>query len=296
MQLHASSASEIFHVRSSTGATIVCERERPATAPIGRCILAPAFGVTRLDLLSVSYALLCNGFEVVRFDLTNHVGDSDGQIVDFTMGQMAADIRAVVGAEQPDASLVAISLSGRAALRALDRTRLKGLFLLSPVVNTRHTLFAVSGEDLIGKFLAGTLGETATILGFEVKRAFCQECLESQFADLGSTITDANRVQTPTWLITGSADRWVNFDEVVTVAAAAPSLQVVSVTGANHQMFRSPVVLQAYTTKLLQELYRAYCMEAPPTVPRFRDVVRFVDAKKKTPPQRQSQLFTTGTP
>ena len=46
-------------------------------------IIPPAYGETKKDYISLSYYLVINGFHVIRYDATNHAGESDGETVDF---------------------------------------------------------------------------------------------------------------------------------------------------------------------------------------------------------------------
>jgi acyl transferase len=270
-----------FSLDNARGMRIHGSVDRPACAPVGRCVLLPAFGLSQLDLLTPAYYLLANGFEVIRFDPTCHVGESEGEIADFTLSGLAEDIRTVADAyADADTSIVAISLSSRPALRALQNRPLEGLFMVSPVVNTRQTLLAVSGEDLIGRELAGENPSSYRILGFEVKRSFCKDCIGQDFSDLDGTLTDVGGIACPTYYIVGSDDRWVDAGEVRLVAEAARDPRLVRVEGANHQIFRSPVVFQACMSALVQALSAHYELSRPPIIPQFRDVIAFVNGAK----------------
>lgn len=274
--------TEPFQLTAADGRRIVGDIDTPDGPVAGRGIIMPAFGLTRLDLLAASYYLLANGFEVVRFDPTCHVGDSDGDIEDFRLSKFAKDIDTVLSRfADRDTSVIGISLSSRPAFRVLAGHVLKSVFLLSPVVNTRQTLMEVSGEDLVGKFIDGTLPAVYSILGIGVKRTFCQDCLDGGFSSLESALVDSAGMHTPTCLIVGSEDRWVAIDEVAQVAQAMSQCRLVKLEGANHQMFRSPVIFQVYLTALLREMYATYGLQGELEVPRFAEVVRYVNAFKR---------------
>ncbi|MDE2324407.1 MAG: hypothetical protein KGL51_07010 [Betaproteobacteria bacterium] len=283
MSVTIDSATQPLQLLSTEGRLIRADIDTPIGRPsVGRCILLPAFGLTKLDLHAASCYLLANGFEVVRFDPTCHVGASDGEVADFRLGQLAEDIDRVVDRfAGPKTCVVGISLSSRTALRMLSRHDLQGIFFLSPVVNTRQTLFEVCGEDLIGQYLDGTAPDTYSILGMTVNRSFCRDCVEQDFASLESTLVDAAALDVPTKLIVGSQDRWVAIEEVEQVAAVMPDCELVTLDGANHQMFRSPVIFQAYLGALLQEMCVAYGVRSAPYVPRFAEVVRYVNSVKR---------------
>ncbi len=275
-------AHRSFTLGGNAGRMIHGDIDTPAGVVAGRCILLPAFGLTKLDLLVMAYYLLVNGFEVVRFDPTCHVGESDGDVGDFRLGTLAHDVERVVERyADADTAVVGISLSSRAAFRALADVGLKGLFLLSPVVHTRQTLFEVCGEDLIGQHLDDSAPEVYSILDMTVARAFCEDCVVGRFDSLASTQDDARRVVAPTCLIVGSQDRWVAPEDVAQVADVMPTCRLVTLDGANHQMFRSPVMFQAYLAALLQGLCSAYGLAGEPVLPRFAEVVRYVNADKR---------------
>lgn len=275
-------AHRSFTLGGEAGRTIRGDIDTPAGVVVGRCILLPAFGLTKLDLLVMAYYLLVNGFEVVRFDPTCHVGDSDGDVGDFRLGTLACDVERVAAHHaDADTAVVGISLSSRAAFRALAGVDLKGLFLLAPVVHTRQTLFEVCGEDLIGQHLEGSAPEAYSILDMMVARAFCEDCVAGRFDSLASTQDDARRVAAPTCLVVGSQDRWVAPEDVAQVADVMPACRLITLDGANHQMFRSPVMFQAYLAVLLQELRSAYGQVGEPVLPRFAEVVRYVNAAKR---------------
>ncbi len=275
-------SSKTFQLVTPEGRGIRGQIDMPFIQKVGRCILLPAFGLTMQDLNAATYYLLINGFEVVRFDPSCHVGISDGHVADFKLSQFATDIGAVIGSlADRQTSLVSISLSCRPALRVMSKFALKGLFLLSPVVNTRQTLLEVCGEDLIGQYLEGTSPDSYSILGMSVKRAFCQDCVEKEFDSLSSTLMEASSIETPTCLIVGSDDRWVAIEEVERLAKVMPLCALRRLDGANHQMFRSPIIFQAYLRALLHELFVAYEVQGEPDLPRFSEVVRFVNGIKR---------------
>jgi pimeloyl-ACP methyl ester carboxylesterase len=81
-----------------------------------------------------------NGYEVLRFDLSNHLGLSDGEIAEFTMSSFEQDVRGILGWDRVLAGLpvvvVASSLSARAATRAiLAGAPVAGCVMVLPVAD-----------------------------------------------------------------------------------------------------------------------------------------------------------------
>ena len=59
-------------------------------------ILPPAYGETKTGVLTTSYYLAMNGFRCLRYDATNHTGESDGDIMHWSCRSMADDIKAAL--------------------------------------------------------------------------------------------------------------------------------------------------------------------------------------------------------
>ncbi|WP_280455690.1 hypothetical protein [Nocardia brasiliensis] len=63
--------------------------------PVGRVIVVPPFGTVMRRGRAIALYFLLNGFDVIRYDPTNHVGESDGTIRDLTPDALAADLALV---------------------------------------------------------------------------------------------------------------------------------------------------------------------------------------------------------
>ena len=59
-------------------------------------IIPPAYGETKKDSLKISYFLVKAGFNILRFDATNHVGESDGDMLDANLECMKDDLLATI--------------------------------------------------------------------------------------------------------------------------------------------------------------------------------------------------------
>jgi Acyl transferase len=254
----------------------------PLTRSHGRCILVQPFGVTQKDLLVPTYYLLRNGFEVVRFDPTNHVGVSDGSVSDFTISRLCEDIRHVLESfKASSSSVISFSLSMRPTLRAMRNLEFASLWGILPVFNMRSTLKAVCGDDLIGMYLDGVAPDSYTILNFDVKRAFCADCVAAGFDGLEGSIRDAAQIETPTRLVLGDKDPWIAQEDVNCVGDAFPNCSFYGVSGGSHQIFRSPVLFDAYMALIIKGLFRDYGIDAPVVLPPFREVIAFANQSKR---------------
>src|SRR5919108_1030596 len=67
------------------------------TAPDKKWVIVlPGYGETKTDVLTQSYFLARNGFQTLRFDYSDHVGESEGDIAFTTLERMKGDIVAAI--------------------------------------------------------------------------------------------------------------------------------------------------------------------------------------------------------
>jgi SAM-dependent methyltransferase/alpha-beta hydrolase superfamily lysophospholipase len=191
-------------------------------------VLAPGYGETKKDHVALSYHLACNGFNVLRFDYTNHVGESDGEMERFTLSGMQRDLCAMVDYAArtwplSPISVVATSLSGRVALRALRANRkVTALILINAVVDLQETLICVHKEDYIGDYLRGkTRGGYVNMLGFNIEAdPWLRDVIQTRYADLASTLDDAEQLGVPVIMFLSEGDAWVGRESVARVQTA----------------------------------------------------------------------------
>src|SRR5206468_7074972 len=62
----------------------------------GVVLIAPAYGETKENNVVISSYFASNGFYSVRFDWSEHVGESDGDIFTSTLSKMLEDLEGVV--------------------------------------------------------------------------------------------------------------------------------------------------------------------------------------------------------
>src|SRR6266487_1041684 len=116
-------------------------------------IIVPGYGKTKISNLRLAYYLALNGFHVIRYDHSNHVGDSDGSMLFTTLGQMDEDLRSVIElAEKTSAGvnigLVGESLGARVALKRASRDKRVRFFVsVLGVFDIQETLRTIYDED-----------------------------------------------------------------------------------------------------------------------------------------------------
>ena len=189
-------------------------------------IIAPGYGETKTDYVTLASYLAANGFHVLRYDHTNHVGESDGEMAEATLSSMNQDLGAVLDyatRKRPTSPIVVIAanVTGRVALKRLAQDhRVALLVLLTGIMDLQAALRAHQ-EDFIVTFLRSAgLGMT-NLLGLNVDGdRFLSDAIKEGYADLLTTIEDAKRLRTPMLFFAAERDPWTQLDAVKKVLAA----------------------------------------------------------------------------
>jgi len=210
-------------------------------------VLAPKYGETKKNNLQLAYHLVANGLNVLRFDHTNHVGESEGDTTDFTLTGAGADVTACLDflAENFDVTqvvAVANSLSARCVLRvAANDPRITKLVSIAGVVNLLGTMQEIYREDILGLHRAGHRWGVTNFLGLEIDGdAFLEDILRTGLHALAGTVGDAARLRVPMVYFYPEQDAWVARTEVEEVIAACAQGQLVGVPAAMHEVRENP--------------------------------------------------------
>ncbi len=228
-------------------------------------VLSPKYGESKKNNILLGYGLAANGFKVLRFDHTYHVGESDGKMDLFTLPGAVADIRHAVSFvenhfEPEEIILVANSLSARCAYRAaaLDR-RISRLVSVVGVVNLEQTIHNIYQKDIIGEHRRGTRWGRIDILGFEIDSAhFIEALVEDDMHDLGGTLRDAEKLDRPLLHLHAEKDIWVDCGEVEEVVRRAGG-ELKGIKGVAHEVGENPEA----TRKTLEYIVR-FCQAGLP--------------------------------
>ncbi len=214
-------------------------------------LIAPKFGETKKNSLQMAYSLAANGLNVLRFDHSNHVGESGGDQTYFTLASGVGDIiscgdylEQTHGAKE--FTLVANSLSARTAIRAAaNDPRATHLVCLVGVVNLQHTLHQVYRDDLIGGHQAGRRWGVGDMLGVEMDYDnFLQSAVQEDMHGLDGTRADLLRTAAKVSFFAGERDTWVLMADVDTVLRGRPQTQLTPLPGAMHELRENPVVAE----------------------------------------------------
>jgi PAS domain S-box-containing protein len=172
-------------------------------------VIAPGYGQTSLDSITLSYYLAHHRLRILRYDHTNHVGLSDGELQQTTMRSMEADLLKVVEFVQhtwPTAPLIVMAsdLVARVALKmAVQSSPLDLLLLVNPVVDVQAMLMTVHRHDLVADYRYGLRRGIANLLGLNVDvDRFVGDIVAGHFTDLASTIADLRLLRSPSAVVT----------------------------------------------------------------------------------------------
>ncbi|HSQ91973.1 MAG TPA: alpha/beta hydrolase, partial [Nitrospiraceae bacterium] len=172
-------------------------------------IIAPGYGQTALDASTLACYLAHHRLRVLRYDHTNHIGLSDGELQQTSLRSMQADLLKVVEFVQhtwPTAPLIVMAsdMTARVALKmAVQAHPLDLLFLINPVVDIQAMLLTVHGHDLVADHRYGVRRGIANLLGFNLNvDRFVGDIIGGHFTDLASTIADLRLLRSPLAILT----------------------------------------------------------------------------------------------
>lgn len=216
----------------------------------GLVIIVPPYGRTKSSNLPLAYYLARNGFQVLRYDCTNHVGESDGSILFASLTQMSQDLVSAINFAQKEygaseVALVSASLGVRVALKVASQDRRVGLLIgLMGVFNLRRTLYTIYCEDGVEKAQRGVPLGLRDILGFQIDADhFLTDAIHANFHSLDSSLEDARKLRIPTMFFVADKDPWVSSDEVRQVfdQIPTPRKELHLLPNTMHDLYENPV-------------------------------------------------------
>ncbi|MEC4890086.1 MAG: PilZ domain-containing protein [Nitrospira sp.] len=182
-------------------------RQLSPTTPI--VILSPGFGCTQTDYVGLAEFLALNRLRVLRYDHSNHVGQSDGHLLQLTLRSMQADLQAVLEFAQatwPTApiALLAEDLAARVALKACAQVPgAKLLLLVDPVLDVQAALSAEHHRDLVTDYQQGLRKGTANVWGLNLHvDQLLGDLIAGQYDTLSTAIADIAALSTPVVMLT----------------------------------------------------------------------------------------------
>lgn len=255
--------------------------------PRGTVLIAPPFGVEMRRGQAGALYFLLNGYDVVRFDPTDHVGTSDGEIFDLTPTGLVEDLRLVtrwaLGRRRAGRlHLFATSVSARLSFAMIADSPaftvpdgdLAAVATVSAVVNMARTIAVVGGRDLVGEWLDGRAGDPQVVDDFmkhKMRWRFVEDLVDRGWHTPGSTAGHVGAMgSVPLLDIQGARDEWVDVDEAKQVFGDRASVVVLS--DAVHAL--NPASARTAMLEVLSFYGRAGGLVAGPVaMPDFQHVV-----------------------
>jgi ubiquinone/menaquinone biosynthesis C-methylase UbiE len=189
--------------------------------PAGWMLVLPGYGETKTDVLAEAYFLAKNGFHTLRFDFSDHVGESDGDILKTSLTKFTSDIHSATNYlferfGPVKLGAVARSLASRALIRAArEDRRIRLIINLVCIVDVRKTLCMIYREDHFAHFHRGYRSGVMDVLGFQVDSDnFLQSASEDNFENLNDTLDDVRHLAVPTIFFAAEQDVWVELKDV----------------------------------------------------------------------------------
>jgi ubiquinone/menaquinone biosynthesis C-methylase UbiE/esterase/lipase len=213
--------SEIRNYKNRSARTIFSFFDHPKELSPFFIIIPPAFGETKRDSLKLSYYLVKNGFNCLRYDASCHVGESQGDMLYASLSKMCQDLFSAIDFLENnfDVNSVAVagtSLAVRIAMKAAGNdNRIKFLLGLVGIVDLRSTLKAVYHQDVIGEIMQGSYkGKFIDdIMGFEVSIDFALDAIKEGYHNLETSIQDMHKLDIPVVFIAAENDPWVKLED-----------------------------------------------------------------------------------
>lgn len=224
-------------------------------------IIPPAFGETKRDTLKIAYYLVKNGFNVLRYDATDHVGESTGDMIDASLEKMKNDLIASIDFSQDilgakEIGIVTNSLGVRVSIKTASQdNRVKLLIGLVGIIDVRSSLIAVYHQDVIGEILQEKYkGKNAVdVMGFEVSVDFVKSAIKHKYEDLETTKDDLKKICIPIVFVYADSDPWVNLNDAEEILKAPlyANREFFLIPNAMHQLNENPQAVQMAIAQII---------------------------------------------
>lgn len=242
--------SELITYSNRQGKQIIgfFDHPRQMTGHEPLVVVPPGYGETKRDALTVAYYLARNGFRAIRYDATDHLGESEGEIATTTMAKLQGDLASTVDYVErtfgvKGVGVIASSLATRMAIKAAaEDSRIVFLLGVVGVVNLQETLKAIYQEDIISDVANGRVKEFYDVLGFNIDKEYPISAIRDRYHDLESTVRDMQDIKIPVVFLVAEKDAWVRLDDVRLVVESSQSSprDLHLIPEAMHQLFENP--------------------------------------------------------
>lgn len=221
-------------------------------------VMNAGFARRMRDVSSIALCLVGNGVIVYRFDSLDHIGLSDGDILNFTLSGVTDSWHAAIELARSTENrrtvrLIALSLSNLAAYRlAAEDADIDRILAISGVVNGVRTLKEVIGHDYstVGY---DELPDRVSVLGHEIDpRLLWLDHRETGCVSFDRTVGHLARISSAVANCVAVEDPWVDIDEchLGFARGAGGERLVIKLPYSGHDLGRNPVAV----TTILQKM------------------------------------------
>jgi pimeloyl-ACP methyl ester carboxylesterase len=278
--------SKVMIIPNDTGQKIKMIIEQQSTDyNLPTIIIVPGFGKTSVDFGILSLYLTSFGFNVVRFDPTNHTGDSEGEIYNFTLSSLHHDLTAVIRFVQASVNtekigLLTFSLGSRVGIKVLTESHaLVTMVGISTVIDVRNTINRVASFDIYTMFKNDRTLVSHEIMDEIVSRKFIDDSIENDWCDFESAQSDFVSAKEKTILtINGDQDEWIDLDSLFELfeQSAHRSVVILRNSGHNLNLINGKVAMKQAVSFLCREMLNKEVSIEDIITPKFDAVIKKV--------------------
>jgi acyl transferase len=246
-------------------------------------VIAPAFAAGMHHFGKLASYFAHNGLVSYRYDPVDHVGLSEGEMIDFTFGGAIDSLNAAIEATRvrervPRVGIVATSLSARVAYQvAAENQRVAFVVSAVGVVNLRRTLARTFGTDFFS-VPPETWPDTVEFERQKVGREFMRDAMgRSGWLELADTIEALKRAPQPIVNFTAEDDDWVDPKEVEEAFTKGTGgvRRVYRLLSSGHNFARNLSAARTFLKKTTEEVLALVAGEAGIVVePSFSDMTK----------------------
>lgn len=181
----------------------------PHTSTLPVVIIAPGYGQTATDYAALGHFLAHHHIRVLRYDHSNHLGQSEGELQHTSLRSMQTDLLKVIELVRHTWAgvpivVIASDMAARAALKIAGEAPPLTLFVLTNlVVDLQATLQIVHAHDLVTDYRFGLRRGITNLLSLNVDLDhFVGDAIAGHFTDQGSTLEDLRLARVPLAVVT----------------------------------------------------------------------------------------------
>jgi hypothetical protein len=301
--------TERLDTHTSQGRRVAIWRSVPdAPSPDAPIIVLNAGFARRMrDVGSIALCLVRNGALVYRFDSVDHLGLSDGDILNFTFTGMTESLRAAIDLTRATENrrkvvLAALSLANLAAYQlAAEDSDIVRIMAISGVVNGLRTLKKVTGHDY-SEVRYEDLPERVAVLGYQIDpRPLWTDHRKADCLSFDAAVGQLTRITAAVANCVAASDPWVDIDECeqAFTRGAGGDRMIIRLPYSGHDLGRNPVAI----TTILQRMTRLalgtgplrYAESLPVELPRFDELLELRIAERNHEMSEQAAPVREGS-